>query len=136
MTDSGELGFWKTSMQLSDIFGTTLYRKVYNPVLGYAEYPLPPYFYSIKSSLIRNIFAQNNKKTIIIELQSEPWLANGIFKSPDQQAKLFTLANFKNYISFAKKTGFDEAYFWGVEWWYFMAQNGYPEYLEYAKTLF
>ncbi|MDP3758375.1 MAG: beta-galactosidase, partial [Candidatus Daviesbacteria bacterium] len=136
MTDSGELGFWVTSMQLSDIFGTTLYRYVYTKLLGYVTYPLMPYFYNVKSGLIRNLFAPKNQKTIIVELQAEPWLANGKFVSADLQEKLFTLEDFKNYVNFSRKTGFDEAYLWGVEWWYFMAANGHPEYLNYAKTLF
>lgn len=136
MTDSGELGYWKTSMQLSDIFGTTLYRRVHDHFFGFITYPLPPYFYPLKSSLVKNIFARNNQKTIVVELQAEPWLAGGVFELPDQQARLFTLQNFRDYINFAQKTGFDEMYLWGVEWWYFMASQGYPEYLEYAKTLF
>ena len=136
MTDSGELGFWVTSMQMSDIFGTTVYRKVYGQLLGYATYPIPPFFYSGKSNLARNLFAQNNRKTIIVELQAEPWFANGDFVLAKEQAKIFTTGDLKNYTNFAKKTGFDEIYFWGVEWWYFMADQGHPEYLDYAKTLF
>lgn len=129
VTDSGELGIWFASASFADIFGTTLYRKVYNPLLGYATYPLLPYFYTIKSKLI-------NKKTIIVELQSEPWLANGVMVSPDQQANLFTTGDFSDYVEFAKKTNFEQSYLWGVEWWYFMAQKGYPRYLDYAKGLF
>ncbi len=136
MTDSGELGFWITAMRLSDTFGTTLYRQVYDKLVGYITYPLPPYLYNIKSSLVRSIFAPHNKKTIIVEFQAEPWLAEGNFVSAKEQAYLFTVDQFKNYINFAKKTGFDEVYLWGVEWWYFMAEHGHPEYLEYTKTLF
>lgn len=136
IADSGELGGWGTSMQLSDIFGTTLYRKVYDKYLGYISYPVPPYFYSLRSDIIRSLFARQNQKTIIVELQAEPWLANGVLNSPNQQAGLLTENQFKDYISFAKQTGFDEAYLWGVEWWYFMAANGHPEYLDYARTLF
>lgn len=136
MTDSGELGFWATSMQLSDVFGTTVYRRVNDRFLGYITYPVLPVFYSIKSNLIRSIFGSFNQKTIIIELQAEPWLAGGNFVEPEQQARLFTTKNFKNYVNFAQKTGFDEIYLWGVEWWYAVAEKGYPEYLEYARTLF
>lgn len=136
MTDSGELGLWVTSMQLSDIFGTTLYRQVYDKYLGYVTYPLPPYFYSIKSNLVRNIFAPQNQKTMVVELQAEPWLADGFLGPAKEQAKLFPVEKIGSYIDFAKKTGFDETYLWGIEWWYFMAANGYPEYLNFAKTLF
>lgn len=136
MTDSGELGFWITSMQMSDIFGTTVYRKVYDQWLGYMTYPIPPSFYSTKSNLVRSLFAKNNQKTIVAELQAEPWFVNGNLPPAEQQAKLFRTEDLKNYTNFVRKTGFDEVYFWGVEWWYFMAAHGHPEYLEYAKTLF
>lgn len=136
MTDSGELGFWATSMSLSDVFGTTLYRQVNDKFLGYVTYPLPPYFYMIKSNLVRSIFARGNKKTIVVEFQAEPWLADGIFVPAKQQSEHFTKMNFERNINFAKKTGFDEIYLWGIEWWYFMDKQGYPEYLEFAKTLF
>lgn len=136
MSDSGELGFWATPMQNSDIFGTTLYRRVYDKSVGYITYPVQPYFYSLKSDLIRSIFASNNQKTIIVELQAEPWFKDGKFVSSEEQAQLFTAQQFKDYTDFAKKTGFTEAYLWGVEWWYFMDQQGYPQYLNFAKTLF
>lgn len=137
LTDSGELRVWVTPMRLSDIFGTTVYRTVYNRFLGYIDYPLLPYFYNLKSSLVRFTFAPQNQKTVIIELQAEPWLPNSVLDTkPEQQTKVFSEKKFKDNIDYAKKTGFDEAYLWGVEWWYFMAQNGYPQYLEYAKTLF
>ncbi len=138
LTDSGELGNWIVPMQLSDVFGITLYRDVYNHVLGYTTFPLLPYFYNLKSTLVRNLFAQSNKKTIIIELQTEPWSPeNNLFETPiNKQAALFPLEKFKQNINFAKDTGFDEDYLWGVEWWYFMAQYGHPEYLDFAKSLF
>lgn len=138
VTDSGELGFWITSMKLSDVFGTTLYRQVYNPVLGYTNYPLMPYFYNLKSTMVRRFFAPSNSKTIIAELQAEPWSdTNNLLAMPiSKQIEIFSLDKFKEYVNYAKKTGFGEHYLWGVEWWYWMAQNGHPQYLEYAKTLF
>lgn len=136
MTDSGELGSWVTSMSLSDIFGTTLYRQVYDKRLGYITYPFPQYFYIVKSSFIREVFARSNQKTLVLEFQAEPWLADGKFLTADRQSKLFTTVDFKNYINYVQKTGFDEVYLWGAEWWYFMAANGHPEYLDYAKSLF
>ncbi len=137
ISDSGELGSWIVPMQLSDIFGTTLYKEVYNPVMGYISYPILPYFYNLKSQIIKRIFAPQNQKTIIVELQSEPWLFSKDLKDDtDQQSQLFPVEKLKSYIEYAQKTGFDEVYLWGVEWWYWMAQNGHPEYLEFAKTLF
>ncbi|MBI2018157.1 beta-galactosidase [Candidatus Daviesbacteria bacterium] len=138
VTDSGELGFWITPMELSDIFGTTLYRKVYDKTFGYVTYPLPPYFYSLKSTIVRAIFAKNNQKTIITELQAEPWSPNNDFKNMPiaQQLSLFSVDEFRKNITYAQKTGFDTAYIWGVEWWYFMEKMGHPQYLDYAKKVF
>lgn len=137
VSDSGELGSWIVPMQISDIFGTTLYRDVYNPVMGYFSYPVLPYLYNIKSQIGR-IFAPGNLKTIIIELQTEPWLSpeNSKKGTPLRQTEIFSLGNFNSNIAYAKKTGFDEVYLWGLEWWYFMAQQGYPQYLDFARTLF
>lgn len=138
ITDSGELGFWVEPMRSSDIFATTVYRTVYDKYLGYVTYPIPPYLYNVKSSLIRYFFAPQNKKTIISELQAEPWSpGNNLIKTDlNEQLSLFSVNKFRKNIEYAKQTGFDTIYLWGVEWWYFMAQNGHPEYLEYAKSLF
>lgn len=138
VTDSGELGFWITPMKLSDIFGTTLYREVYNPLMGYVTYPILPYLYNIKSQIVRYIFAPKNQKTIILELQAEPWSTDNNLSGMaiDRQLKLFSVDDFRDYIKYAKGTGFDEDYLWGVEWWFWVDKNGHPEYLEYAKSLF
>lgn len=137
ISDSGELGAWALPMSLSDIFGTTLYREVYNPLMGYFSYPIYPYLYNLKSQIIKGLFAPNNQKTIIIELQAEPWIGTSdLDKNPKEQTKHLPLKKMKEYIKYAKETGFDEGYLWGVEWWYFMDKMGYPEYLEYAKSLF
>ncbi len=137
VTDSGEFGLFITPMQLSDIFGTTLYRKTYDPIFKYKTYPILPYLYNLKSFMARNIFARNNQKTIIVELQAEPWLSDaGLAGNPTKQAEFFPLKELQNIVLYAKKTGFNTQYLWGVEWWYWMSQNGHPEYLEYAKGLY
>lgn len=137
-TDSGELGFWVTAMQFSDVFGTTVYRSVYNPQLGFFTYPILPYMYNLKSFLVRSIFANSNQKTILVELQAEPWFTDQMTAREDvkKQASWFSVRNFKDNVEFGKKTGFDEDYLWGVEWWYFMAGKGDSSYLNYAKSLF
>lgn len=137
LTDSGELSSWKTSMQLSDILGTTLYRTAEDKNWGTFYYPLRPWFYRAKSTVVRKFFAPTNKKTIIAELQTEIWAGEPIMNIPiETQIKRFSLDQLKNTIDYTRRTGFDEAYLWGAEWWYYLAKNGHPEYLEYAKTLF
>lgn len=136
LTDSGELSSWILPMQFSDYFGTTMYRVVESPFLGTIPYYFQPWYYRIKSDLVRSLFAPNNKATIIIELQAEPWSNVFIAEVPiEEQLKYFNLLNFKNNIDFAKKTGFTQNYLWGVEWWYYIKNQGHPEYLDFAKKL-
>lgn len=137
VSDSGELGSFITPMQLSDVFGTTLYRKTYDPILKYKTYPILPYLYNMKSFLVKKFFAPKNQKTVIVELQAEPWLTDEkMHINPEAQAKFFPVSELKDLVTYAQKTGFDTQYLWGVEWWYWMAEKGYPEYLDYAKNLF
>lgn len=137
LTDSGELSSWITPMRLSDIFGTTMYRTVYTPIIGDIAYPIQPWYYRIKSDLIRKFLAPKNKTTINVELQAEPWAPIFIADIPiSQQLEHFTVQNFKNNVDFGKKVGTPEIYLWGVEWWYWVAERNHPEFLEYAKTLF
>jgi hypothetical protein len=138
ISDSGELTSWNRQMALSDIFGTTLYRTVWNPVTHYFRYPVTPGFYSLKSDFFRYFFGPNNQKTIILELQSEPWIPdnNPVTTPFEEQVKIFPVSEMEETVDFANDTGFDEIYLWGGEWWYFMKEKGYPQYWDYAKTLF
>lgn len=137
ITDSGEWDLWIDPMRLSDIFGTTMYRSTKNPLLGYIPLPFPKNYYVLKSELIRKFFAPKNQKTIISELQAEPWSDRSLTQTPlDIQLQNFSLNDFEGNVDFAKSTGFDKIYLWGVEWWFYMATQGHPEYLNFAKTLF
>jgi len=138
ITDSGELSSWRKVINLSEWFGTTIYRTVWTPQFGYFEYPLPPVFYTLKDQLIRAMTGHKGS-TIISELQAEAWI-NGK-KSPTEedieaQFKLFPPVKLQANIKYAKETNFSQIYLWGVEWWYFMDKHNHPEYLEEAKGLF
>ncbi|MBI2599640.1 cellulase family glycosylhydrolase [Candidatus Daviesbacteria bacterium] len=137
ITDSGEWGNWLEPMKLADILGVSLYRNSYNTLLNsYINYPIPPWVYLVKSNMSKK-FTSENKTVLISELQAEPWIKESVIDtSLKEQIKLFSLENFQQHVLYAQKTGFDEAYLWGVEWWYYMAKQGYPQYLEYAKNLF
>lgn len=138
ISETGELAMWGRQMKASDIFGTTLYRTVFNQTTGYFNYPLIPGYYSLRSYLFRKFLAPQNQKTIIVELQAEPWLAkNNPLTTPlGTQMKIFSPQDLQKNIQFAQKTGFDEIYLWGVEWWYFLKQQGQPQYWDLTKTYF
>lgn len=146
-TYSGEMSFWFESEELSDIVGISMYKRVWfdspeylikifkGKITGtYIHYPFPPGFYWIKAKIVERLF---NKKVIVTELQAEPW-SKAILKdlSSEEQEKTMNLEKFKENIDFAKKTGFDEFYFWGGEWWYFMKEKrNSPEIWNEAKKL-
>lgn len=137
LTDSGELQNWITPMQLGDYFGTTLYRIVHNDLTGRFDYPFKPWFYRVKAYLVKKVFAPQNQKIIVTELQAEPWTNKFVKESPlQEQISNFPLEQLKNNVNFGKKVGFPQIYLWGVEWWYYMKQNNHPEYWEYTKDLF
>lgn len=136
VTDTGEWSSWTDAMKSSDVLGISLYRKAHNPKFGYITYPFFPTMYTVKSTVIKGLFAPQNQKTIITELQAEPWTQNGIIDtSVIDQTKLFPAQDLQNNLEYAKRTGINEIYLWGVEWWYYMASEGHPEYLELVKNL-
>jgi uncharacterized membrane protein len=137
ITDSGELSFWVNAMQNGDVFGTTIYRTVWNQYLGMVDYPLPPFFYQFKAIIVQFI-TQNQKPIIISELQTEPWQTQPIPLDQipvSEQASLFSSSKLVENLNFAKQTNFSPIYLWGAEWWYFMQKNGHPEYLQQAQKL-
>jgi len=136
ITDSGELSLWTKAAQYGDILGTTLYRFVWNPTIGKFEHFLPPAFYTWRAWIVDKFF--HGKNVVISELQAEPWATNNasISNIPfDHQTDNLTLDNFKNIVDFAKKTGIQDVYLWGPEWWYYRELNGDPSWMDFGKTI-
>lgn len=123
LTDSGELGRWLPTMKLEpDIFGSTMYRVVHNPRMGYFKYPLPPAFFKIKAGLAQTF--GGSKDILGVELQAEPWFSDDISHVDLQtQYSLMNPKIFQEYTDYATRVGFRENYLWGVEWWYWLAQK-------------
>jgi len=136
ISDSGEGSLWVEAAKLGDIVGVTMYRKVwFSQFKNYIDYRLPPIFYWRKAEIIKAFF---NKKVICIEFQAEPWGPKLLYDtSLEEQGKTMNLAQFQKNIEFAKKTGFDEFYLWGGEWWYWMKEKqNKPEIWNEAGKLF
>lgn len=139
ISDSGEQSLWIEAAQIGDVVGTTMYRNVWVHITDkigfYFRFPIPPKGYWWKNQLIKNLFG---KKVINIELQAESWVRDISIKTPlQEQEKTMNVDKFKENIAYAKKTGFDEFYFWGAEWWYWLKETqGKPEIWNEAKKLF
>lgn len=133
ITDSGELSMWWNTAGKSEIFGTTLYRIVWNKHTGFFKHYLPPSIYTLRALMVKKF--TNTKKVIIAELQAEPWIPNSSYDAY-KQSKIFTLENLKENIAFARKTGISEIYLWGVEWWYWQKEMGNPVYWQEMVKFF
>lgn len=123
-TDSGEKGAWlPTAWTGIDIFGSTMYRQVYlDKKQRYTTYPLPAWTYRVKAGWIRMF--SNANRTFGVELQAEPWFA-GVGAQQTQLQEQLRLMNsevLNENIAYARASGFEQHYFWGAEWWYWMAK--------------
>lgn len=134
ITDSGELSSWRNTALAGDLFGTTMYRVVWNKYIGYFNYDwLPAAFYRFKLWLV----GRSENKAFVVELQGEPWIPDKQVKnlSLAEQFKSLDFARLKKNILFAQAVGFPRAYLWGAEWWQWMAQSGHPEFEGFIKQL-
>lgn len=120
VTDSGELSTWIRTAGLADILGISMYRITWNKYFGYWYYPLSPSFYWKKFLAVSPLVDRG----IITELQAEPWFAKSVHITPlSEQYKSMNEEILKNNVDFASRTGFDEIYLWGVEWWYWLKEK-------------
>ena len=137
ISDAGELSLWLQAAKFGDILGTTMYRKIWSPQLNsyFYYWPFSSTFYWRKTQIIKKFF---NKKVICVELQAEPWGPKLLYDLPlEEQEKTMNLERFKNNIEFAKKTGLDEFYLWGSEWWFWLKEKqNKPEIWLEARKLF
>jgi drug/metabolite transporter (DMT)-like permease len=135
ITESGEYGLWLNTASLSDIVGTTLYRRTLAPYIPQFKSPLPPFFYQAKGQLVGALHP--GKKIYVSELQAEPWANQPLQTTTyDYQKLSFPLEDLEENIEFAKEAGFDTVYVWGVEWWYYLNKLGHSEYLNSAILIF
>jgi hypothetical protein len=134
ITGSGELGLWKKEAKIGDIFGSTLYRVVYNRWFGVTKYPFPYSFYRLKAKF-SNLMPE---RLMVLELQAEPWVPEGkmIYLTSDEIKKTMSLQQFRANLQYSINLNFSRTYIWGVEWWYWQKKYGNPEYWQIAETLF
>jgi len=118
ITDSGELSTWYPLIKMGDLFGTTLYRTTWNKYIGYWHYFfIPASYYRIKAAL----WQKPQTEMMIAELQTEPWFPNNPPGTPlAEQFKTMNANLLVKNAEYSKKTNFARAYFWGIEWWYWL----------------
>lgn len=134
ITASGELGNWKKEASIGDIFGSTLYRVVYNSWFGFIRYPLPTAYYKIKAKIAGLI----PERLMVLELQAEPWVPEGnmIYLTTNDINKSMSVDQFKANLQYSINLNFQRTYIWGVEWWYWQKKYGNPQYWQIAEKIF
>lgn len=132
--DSGELSTWFRTARAGDLFGTTLYRMVWNRYIGYWSYDwLSPAFYRFKLGLT----GQSPENAFVVELQAEPWIPNKplIESDMDEQGRSMNLERLKKNIDFSSRLQFSRSYLWGAEWWYWLSKQGQNEIPDFIRDL-
>ncbi len=137
ITDSGELSLWFKAARYGDVFGTTMYRSVYSHSKGRRvnyDYKFPAWLYRVKANLVRIL---EGKRVIITELQGEPWLDRP-FSEASREERLddFPPQRLKSIKDFSQRTRLGQAYWWGVEYWYWEKEQGDSRYWELARSFF
>jgi len=139
ISDSGEQSNWENAAEIGDIVGITMYRNAWTDIadtFGFRSYSfLNPSVYSKKAAAIKEKYG---KDVICIELQAEPWASKSLAEAPlSEQLKSMNKDMLKENIEFAKQTGLNKFYFWGVEWWYWMKiKQNQPEIWNEAQSIF
>ena len=132
---SGELSTWFNEARYADILGITIYRVTWNKYFKYFYYPYPSVLYYLKGKLVK--FFSNIREIIVVELQAEPWAPDGKLTEMTvrEQYKTMNPDRFKKIIEYARRTGYDQFYLWGAEWWFWLKKIGDSSIWDEAKEL-
>lgn len=138
LSESGQFSLWWEVGRRADIVGISVYRILQDRLLGlgYVRYPFPPVMYARKTKIAK--LWNRDLRVIITEMQAEPWpKADRISDvSIEEQYETLSPQQFVKNIDFARRTGIDEIYLWGSEWWVWLHEQGEDEIWEEAQKLF
>ncbi len=117
ITDTGENSTWIEAGERADIIGSTLFRIIHDPTLGFVRYPYPSVMYARKRIWANFVFG---KDVIFTEAQAEPWVTSPPISSHSLEDQYYSMSpeQLSENIQYFRDTGFDTIYLWGSEWWY------------------
>lgn len=109
-----------TNEPTPDIFGMSIYRRIWSPLIGgYFNYPLPAWYYSFLAGGGKIL---TGRDAIIHEMQAEPWAPDGkavVGTSLAEQNKSLDAAGLQDRFEFGQATGLKRIDLWGAEYWYY-----------------
>ena len=132
LTDSGELSSWVPTARRADILGTSLYKTVWNKYTGYVHYKIPATFYRLKTVFIK-LWVED---VFVSEMQAEPWGPKVTYEiSIEEQKKSMNPEALREIVDFTRRSGFKNVYMWGIEWWYWLKEQGDDSMWETVKEI-
>lgn len=133
MTTSGEIEPWFHTAPFADQVGFSMYRLTWSPVFGFWIYPLQPNFYRARVKALQPFVDE----VYVSELQAEPWFHAPIDTlSIEDQHQMFSPRMLRENVRFARRIGTPLIDLWGVEWWWYMRENGDRSLWDEAKRVF
>lgn len=133
LTQSNQIGFPGTG-PVSDFYGFSMYRTVWNNVFGYFDYPQRGVYNWWKAALIEAYWPTT---VSIHEMQGEAWGPRGNEElSWEEAQRSMNPTKFRDNIAYARETQIKRFDLWGVEWWYALkVKQGHPDMWDEAKRL-
>lgn len=138
VTQSGDINNYIAAAREADILGLSYYG-----ISSWKGFYLQHYWLRLLRGIetpqkwVKKIKSQIGDKVVFLtELQAEPWLPHDIqdLSIKDFNKSMNPIILQKN-IKFVVESGFKDIYFWGAEWWLWMADRGYPEMWQTVKKL-
>jgi hypothetical protein len=118
----------------SGTYGFSMYKRVWNPYLGYFTYLYPAWWSWWRAAVINLFFDQEVR---IHELQAEAWGPVGNEKlSYEESVKSMNPAYLDQIMAWARATKIKRIDLWGSEWWYDQkVRLNHPEMWQAAKKI-
>lgn len=133
LTVSGEQSLYLFRALSADVLGASMYRHAKTPGGIELVFPYPPVFYRLQAVLS----SLAGTRVIISELQMEPWGLHVYLEAGDYEAayQAFSSQDMLGQFEFAQRTRIPEVYLWGIEWWYYLKQQGNDAMWELGRSI-
>jgi hypothetical protein len=107
-----------------DAYGFSIYRIVYStntPIHFYVTYPTTIWYHRLRAAFVNHV---KDRPVYIHELQMEPWGPSATKNlTIEEQNRSMSASQIHKSVDYTRKTGIDDIYMWGGEWWYWRKEK-------------
>jgi len=133
ITDTSEFSDWEKAASYADQIGINIYPASYDEHLYRYQYP------GIDVSSLTRKITNIDKPVLVAELQAEPWGPATSTHLPlmerQEREKSMSPQRFKNNLTRIAGLDLNPVWLWGVEWWYWLVEQGDHSMLDAAAEL-